>query len=472
MIELPSECERYMISKTNIQLSMDRRVLRQRAVIGVGALSTTGLVFPNGEPMMEAQVQTRDLSKNLYDTLREAVISGTKLVPVVGGLLSYFGALFMPSSAETPEQMWKRLIGMSISDALMRLVQRDLVGLSNVSRLYKTAIETGNNQTILAQSISANTQFTAMVPGFQIKGEETELLPLFAIAATLHLALLRDMVLKGSEIGLSEAHVASYAKEMVDLIRQYSTYVDTYAPLAIDKARRNNPHSSIGLARNMPLSAMLATKTKYQLMVIDFRDTWEGFNPIRFPGKSSIVLNREIYTPIIGWWGRKSGNPDVIPVWTPPRAPLTALEVWHRSQWNTRFIFGFELTYADGSIINSGSKISTFNEVRVGSYIDQVTTQSTAGIFQMNFRSNDGRWTKVGRERDGTAPRQFSSSFPEHRLSSIHSVGQGIGAAAGAVSGCILGFQLINQSGARISPAALEEITPKIAPQLRKWIAE
>lgn len=461
-----------MIIKINTQTPLKRRTLMQQAAIGAGALSTTGFALSNGDPLMQNQVQKSDLAMQLYDTLRESILSGTRLIPAVGGFLSYLGALFIPNSGESPEQMWRRLINSSISDALMRLVQRDLVGLSNVSRLYKTAVETGNNATILAQSIATNTQFTAMLPGFQIKGEETALLPLFAIAATLHLALLRDMVLKGSEIGLSEAHVASYAKEMVSLIQQYSAHVDTYAPLAIEKARRENPHKSVGLARNMPVSAMLIAKTDYQLRVLDFRDTWEGFDPIRFPGKSLIKLDREVYTPIIGWWGRKNGTPNAIPVWRHPSTPLTAIEIWDRAQWRTRFIFGFDLTYADGTEINTGSRISNPHPVRVGNYIDRVKTLSSAGLFQMSFRNNEGRWTKVGRDREDVLDREFDSSFPGHQLSSIHPVGQGINAAERAVSGCILGFQLIHQSGARISAAALDEITPKIAPQLRKWIAE
>lgn len=460
-----------MIGKTNTQIALERRIFMQRAAVGTVGLSTTRLVYPNGDPIKQHQAQASDSPKQFYNDLRDSVLAGANLIPVVGGFLSYLGALFIPNSGESPEQMWRRLIDSKISDALMRLVQQNLVGLSNVSRLYKIAIETGNNASILAQSIAADTQFNAMLPGFKIKGEETALLPLFAIAATLHLALLRDIVLKGLEIGLSEAHVASYAKEMVSLIQQYSAHVDMHAPFAIEKARRENPHKSVGLAQNMPLSAMLIAKTDYQLRVYDLRDTWEGFDPIRFPGKSPIKLDREVYTPIIGWWGRKNGTPNAIPVWRHPSTPLTAIEGWDRAQWRTRFIFGFDLTYADGSVSNIGSRISNPHPVRVGNYIDRVKTLSSAGLFQMSFRNNEGRWTKVGRDREDVLDREFDSSFSGHQLSSIRSMGQGINAAEGAMSGCVLGFQLIHQSAARISPAALEEITPKIAPQLRKWIA-
>ncbi len=419
---------------------------------------------------MQDPVLHDDLGKNIYEAIRESVLIGAHLIPVVGGYLSFLGALFIPSSGESPEQMWRRLIDASISDALRRLVHRDLIGLSEVSRLYKIAIETGNIETILAQSIAANTQFTAMLPGFQIRGEEAALLPLFAIAATLHLALLRDMVLKGRDIGLSDGHVASYANEMVRLIQQYSSYVDAHASHTIDKARRDNKHSTVGLARNMPLSAMLIEKSKYQLEVLDLRDTWAGFDPIRFPGTSRIKLDREVFTPIIGWWGRNSGIPNAIPVWARPSSPLTGLEVWDRSQWRTRFIFGFDAAYQDGSVISSGSRLSNAHRVRVGDYIDRVTAESTGGLYQMRFRSNDGRWTKVGRDRDDVHPRVFDSSFSGHRLSSIRPVGRGIGAAEGAISGCVLGFQLIHQSGAPMSRKALQEIAPKIAPQLLRWL--
>lgn len=455
----------------NVRALLVQRELLQGAVAGEADQSNTGLVDSNGDPFMRSQVSPSRTSENLYDLLRHSVLGGLNLVPVVGGLLSYLSALFIPNIGESPEQMWRRLIETAISDALLRKVQRDLVGLSNVASLYKSAVETGNNQTLLAQSIAANTQFTAMLPGFQLRGEESALLPLFAIAATLHLALLRDMVLKGKEIGLSDAHVAKLASEMILLIAQYSKYVDTYVAAAIDKTRHDNPYKASGPARNMPLLAMLETKAHFQITVIDFRDTWSGFDPIRFPGKSLIKLDREVYTPILGWWSSKEGPPPVvIPTWERPRSPLAALKVWDKSQWRTRFIFGFELNYADGSRLSAGSMTGTVHHVPIGRYIDEVFTQSSAGVFHMSFRS-DGRWKEVGRKAEPLA-RSFRSAFFGHRLSSVRVLGQGGGAAEGAVSGCVLGFQLIDQGGTSISLAAFDAIAPKIAPQLLEWIAK
>ncbi|RAI63133.1 hypothetical protein DOZ80_28965 [Pseudomonas fluorescens] len=422
------------------------------------------------EPSTGVLKSTSGMSGDLYSILRHSILSGLKLVPVAGGFFSYLGALFIPNNEESPEKMWSRLIDSKISEATIKKVQRDLVGLSNVAKLYKNAIENGNNETIREQSIAASTQFTAMVPGFQLSGEESALLPLFAIAATLHLALLRDMALRGKEIGISDAHVATYAKELNILIKQYSDYVDTYVAAAIDKTRRDNPNGSTPQRRNMPLSAMLETKTHYQITVIDFRDTWSGFDPIRFPGKSSIKLNREVFTPILGWWDSNSSAPDVIPDWEPPQTPLQKLKVWDKDQWRTRFIYGFESTYADGSSLISGSKTDIVYEIPVGSYIDEVMTQSTAGVFHISFRS-DGAWKTAGRApSDEIIVREFRSAFPGHRLSSIRSVGTGRMAAEGAVSGCVLGFQLIDQEAPSISIEVFDAIAPKIAPQLLQWM--
>lgn len=461
------------MKKAKFETSSGRRVFIQRAAAGASVLSTAGLVYANDDLPMQDEVRQSGLAGDIYDVLRESILIGAFAVPVIGGFLSFLGASFIPSSGESPEQMWNRLMRARISDALLRLAQRDLVGLSEVSRLYKIAIESGNSDEIRAQSIAANTQFTAMVPGFQVRGEEAALLPLFAIAATLHLALLRDMVLKGRDIGLSDGLVARYTSEMVVLIRRYTIYVDTHASSTIDKARRDNPNSTVGLAQNMPLSAMLIEKTKYQLTVLDLRDTWANLDPIRYPGKSRIKLDREIFTPVIGWLGRKNSRPDVIPVWRRPSSPLSSLEVWDRMQWRTRFIFGFDAMYEDGSVMSSGSRISNSHNVRVGKYINRVTAEATAGVYQMRFRSNDGRWTKVGRDADDDTPiRRFDSSYSGHRLSSIRHVGIGMGAAEGAVRGCVLGFQLIHPSGAPMSREALNSMAPKIAPQVLKWLED
>ncbi|MBK5414732.1 insecticidal delta-endotoxin Cry8Ea1 family protein [Pseudomonas sp. TH31] len=457
----------------NVRASLVRRKLQQGAVAGVVVQSSTGLVDSNGDPLIQSQDSLSSISEQFYDILRHSILGGANLVPVVGGLLSYLGALFIPNIGESPEQMWRRLIEAKISDALMKKVQRDLVGLSDVASLYKNAVAFGNNETIREQSIAANTQFTAMLPGFQLSGEQSALLPLFAIAATLHLALLRDMVLKGKEIGISDAHVASLADGMIALIKRYSEYVDTYVAAAIDKTRRDNPNGTDWKRRNMPLSAMLETKAHYQITVIDLRDTWSGLDPIRFPGKSLIKLDREVYTPVLGWWDSKNRPPEVIPVWERPQSPLEVLKVWDKSQSRTRFIFGFESNYADGSRLSSGSKIDTVYHVPAGRYIDEVVTQVTRGVFHMSFRS-DGHWKGVGKARPSqdSFVHRFRSAFFGHRLSSVRALGKGDRAAEGAVSGCVLGFQLIDQDATSISLAAFDAIAPNIAPQLLEWIAD
>lgn len=463
-----------MINKTNMPSALNRRTVLQSAVAGSAILATTGLVHANGHPLIGSQLGSRDLGADLFEVIRVGIIDGAGRVPIIGGFLSFLGARIIPNPRETPEQMWRRLISASISDALMRIVQRDLIGLTNVANLYKTAIETGNNPTILSQSIAANTTFTSTVPGFQIRGEETSLLPLFAVAASLHLALLRDIVLKGTEIGLSEAHVAEYAKQTTELIKQYSAYVDKHAPVAIERARQNNPHSSVGTRRNLPLTAMLDTKTDYQLKVLDLRDTWKNLDPTHFPEKSTITLDREIYTSIIGWWGRSNAVPDTIPAWNPPKSSLVGLEVWEKAQWRTRFIFGFEMSYEDGTSISNGAKISTAHDVPVGTYIDRVTAESSSGIYQMRFHNSNGHWTTIGpgRHSSDTFDRSFDVSFPGHQLSSIHPVGRGVNSAQGAVSGCVLGFQLIPQFTNPFTDELILELRHKMAPQLHDWIAQ
>jgi hypothetical protein len=458
-------------SMESIRAAVERRELRSKARVDTIIQSKTERVDPNGDPLMGGRASFSKEPEKFYDLLRHSTLGGLNLAPVVGGLMSYLGALFIPNRGESPETMWRRLIKDAVSEALLRKVERDLIGLSNVAREYSTAVATGNQQTILAQSIAANTVFAVMLPGFQLRGEESALLPLFSIAATLHLALVRDMVLKGKDIGMSDAHVARLADQMIGQITQYSTYVDTHVAAAIDKARRDNPNGSVWQRRNMPLSAMLETKARYQITVVDFRDTWRGFDPVRFPGKSSIKLDREVYTPILGWWDSKSRTPDVIPSWKPPQSPLKTLKVWDKNQWRTRFIFGFESEYADGSTLPSGSRVDTVYSIPAEPYIDEVVTQSSKGVFHMSFRSQ-GRWKGVGEADRHELARHFRSAYSGHRLSSVRSVGKGDGAAEGAVSGCVLGFQLIQQEANSISLAAFDVIASKVAPQLVEWIAE
>lgn len=406
----------------------------------------------------------------LADALRDSVLAGLNLVPVAGGFLSYLGALFIPGIGKSQEQMWREYTDQAISDALFRLMQADLIGLSNVARLYGDAVRANDNNALRAQSIAANTQFAALAPRFQLAGEQVRLLPLFAICATMHLSLLRDMTLTGKELGFNAAFIATLNEQLANRIDSYGKYVDQYVPQAIAQTRLDNPHGP-ALRQNQPLSAMLETKTRLQLSVIDLRDTWHAFDAERFPGPSLVKLDREIYTPIAGWWDHHS-TPDHIPEWKAPSSPLRRIDVWERAQWRTRFLSAFSVTYEDGSGLTTGDRTGTQRAVTVpaGHHIKRVQTHASAGVFRTTFTYQNDQSFSIGRDVE-SSERRFSHEYLGHQLSSVRSIGKGRNAAENAVSGCIYGFQLVNKVARPASGETYSRLAEHMPSRLLDWVA-
>lgn len=457
-----------------------RRRLLAATSAGCAAMATAPLLAAARVPgLAGAEPQppraSGEPASDIYAALRQSTLGALYQTPAVGGLLSYLGALLLPVKGKTPEQMWREYTDGRISETVFKLVKADLEGLTGVARLYRDAVASEDSATLHAQSIAANTQFVALLPRFQLQGEEIALLPLFAIAATLHLALLRDIVLKGHSIGFTDASLDTYRNDLTRLIQDYTGHADRFVAAAMARARDDNPDTGLPATRNQPLSAMLATKATLQLSVIDQRDTWYAFDATRFPGPKRVWLVRELFTPIAGWWDLQSKAPDSIPAWESPGFRIDRLEVFVRQQWRTRWLSAFKLHYGDtdGSL-ESGEIWGDRYQLALDPsfWITGVRTHFGAGLAMIELRDTLGRTHRFGRPAESNEP-HVDHAYPGHGLTSIRSVGRArdSGAAKGAVSGCVYGFCLEQPTAATITPALASRIAPVIAPALRDWIA-
>jgi len=408
--------------------------------------------------------------------MRESTLGALYQAPIVGGLLSYIGALILPREGESPEQMWRKYTDKRISETVFELVRADLEGLTSVSRLYRDAVTAQDRPTLHSQSIASNTQFAALIPRFQLESERIALLPLFVTAATLHLALLRDIALKGLDIGFSVESVANYKIELTNRIQSYTRHVDRVVEAAIAKARRDNPNDGTPARRNQPLSAMLAEKARLQLEAMDQRDTWYAFDAARYPNSKSVWLLREIFSPVAGWWDLESRAPapDEIPDWKTPGVRINRAEFWIRSQWRTQWLSAMALRYDQtDKTLQTGEIWGDRDELNIDPsfWLKSVRTTFSAGVAQLMLKTSTGRTLTVGRDAE-TNEVSTESGYANHGLQSMRSVGKGRsdGAAKGAVSGIVYGFALELPGPARIQPGAEARIMPVISPHLRDWV--
>lgn len=413
-------------------------------------------------------------AEGVYGLLRQSTLSALVQAPVVGGILSYLGALILPSRGKTPEQLWREYTDGRIAETVFNQVKADLEGLTGVAQLYRDAVCSGDTNTLHSQSISANTQFTALLPRFRLKNHEIALLPLFAVAATLHLALLRDIVLKGRAIGFTEASLETYRKELSGRILGYSDHVDRSVAAAIEKARVENPDTGIPSTRNQPLSAMLATKADLQLTVIDQRDTWYAFDATRFPEPKRVWLLRELFSPIAGWWDFASKAPQSIPDWKSPGFRPDRIEMFLRSQWHTQWLSAVKIHYGDtDKVIETGEIQGELQPLTIDKsfWLKRAKTTFSAGVARIELTDNRGRTARFGRGAEPNEP-FVHSGYAGHGITSIRSVGKGRsgGAAENAMSGCVFGFCLEIPTASSITRDADSRISAVIAPGLRDWI--
>lgn len=458
-----------------------RRRVMQAALVGSTCLAAGPLLGRQslldawGNPI--SSQETARSSDDALKALREALLAGLNLVPIVGGFLSYLGALFIPGLGRSAEDLWRAIVDERISEALFQLVKADLIGLTGVSQLYANAMRSGDLKVIATQSIAANTQFVAAVPRFMQSGQEVALLPLFVIAASLHLALLRDMALKASDLEFTDAYCREIEQQASSCIALYTAYVDEHVAAVIRRTRLDNPYDwrkEGYYESNKPLTQMLEVKAGLQLNVIDVRDTWYAFDPVSHPAPAQIRLDREVFSPIIGRWRRTEVSPDDLPTWQPPASRLTALGVSSLgSPGGARWLQGIYVRYEDGSEVETGRRgKSDGKQILLSTdayYFKAVNSWYQQGIARLELPYlNEVFWAG---DTPSASDRTSSISYPEHRVSSMRSIGAGRSPADGSIGSMIVGFQLLNQTAMPMSREAYDRVAPNIAPQLLRWIS-
>ncbi len=428
------------------------------------ATVTGGPVYPVDAPLQAGEEG--------WQYIRDAVLASLNLVPVVGGFLSYLGALFIPGAGLSAEQRWQRYTDAVVSRSVFELVKADLLGLSNVAMLYRSAVASQNPAVMLSQSIAANSLFVQVLPRFQLEGQRAALLPLFAVAASLHLALLRDVILGARELGIGGEYLAQLVAQQKSAIADYTAYVDRETQSIYDAVRARPGE---GAASNTPLSQLLERRSQLQVAVLDLRDTWYAFDATLHPDRVTLSVDRELYTGLIGVWDGTGAARDRFPDWTPPQAPLRSIEVTRRRVANIEvgFLDGVRMEYSNGEVLTTGQLAERNAPLRLdaGESITAATTRyrTIQGLVSLELAtSRDRRYKVSGRENNFDI--RVESAFAMHQLSSIRVLGRGR-ASARAAAGCyVLGFQLIERRARGLTLEMLRRVGPTIAPHLLDWI--
>ena len=410
------------------------------------------------------------VSEGLASGLRNVLLAALNLIPVTGGFLSFIGALFIPGVGKSAEQLWREYVDRAISDALFRLVQSDLEGLSAVAELYRQTVDSGDLNAMGVQSIAANTSFVTAMPSFRLPREEIALLPLYTVAATMHLALLRDMALKADNLGFDPAFRRSIETQLSRCIKEYTRYVDTQVAAALANAKADNPNRGTPQTRNQPFAAMLGAKAALQVAVIDIRDTWYAFDAVKYPARVRVRLDREIMC-LAGWWDSHSKAPENIPQYPLPSSTIRSIEFWEHEFARLLYLAGVSLDYADGTRLRTGEIAGkrTTIDLPTSGYINRVSIHYGSAVERVELGLGRNRqWRTVGTRRTQTAPAIVAPA--DHRLSSMRSAGGARWTDGRDDCGYIIGFQLVDQVAQPMPLELFDRIAPNIAPRLLDWV--
>ena len=297
------------------------------------------------------------------NTAMNLIASTLGLIPEVGSLLSGLVYILWPSDQE---DVWDE-----IKDQVQALVQQDLTqlvenleaqtlqGLKASIQDYQDAITSNDPSNISQNWTSAKVDFAQQMPQFQVQGYEVALLPYYAQAVNLHLALLRDGVLHGKDWGWTDDDVAVAAQEMKQVIQGACQWADTtfgqeYGRRTSEFGAAQDAYVQFCNSGNDPVNYPLGYHynvaawnkqndflTWMTLKALDFRNLWPFFTS----GQADAVLHREIYSPAFGssdysplpvrpWWGL---NPPA------PTQPLSTIDVFVADRVN-----GVRLNYPSG----------------------------------------------------------------------------------------------------------------------------
>ncbi|MCS6326921.1 MAG: hypothetical protein H8K06_07535 [Nitrospira sp.] len=355
------------------------------------------------------------------NTAMNVIASALGMVPEVGSLLSGLVYILWPSEQE---DVWDE-----IKDQVQALVQQDLTqlvenleaqtlkGLKGSIQDYQDAITTKDPSNISQNWTSAKLNFVQQMPQFQTQGYEVALLPYYAQAVNLYLALLRDGVLHGTDWGWTDADVAVATKEMNQFIQDACQWVDTtfgreYGRRTSEFGAAQDAYVQFCNSGNDPINYSLGYHynvtawndqnnflTWMTLKVLDFRNLW----PFCTSGQADAVLHREIYSAVCGssdyspipvrpWWRL---NPPA------PIQPLSTIEVFAGDR-----IDGVRLAYPPGGgpggqtqVVGGALTGDTHATLAIGAnplVAVSVSFGDIVGALQFDFL--DGTFRNIGRD--------------------------------------------------------------------------
>ncbi|MED3090056.1 insecticidal delta-endotoxin Cry8Ea1 family protein, partial [Bacillus toyonensis] len=276
----------------------------------------------------------RDTSTTVRDALATTAGIITALLSVsnpaaaaTAGIITILIPQLWPSGSD--EVTWEKfmaaaeiLIQKQITEAVRNKALTELEGVYRTIRLYQLAAERWNQnkndpqaqESIRTQFRATNTIIEFAMPSFRVAGFEVPLLNVYAEAANLQLALLRDAVKFGRDWGLPQDEVDDiYSEQLLPRIAEHTDHCVTYFNRGLEEAKKLKAnlndyarypwaqyinHSKIQGIENWNL--FNDYRRNMTILVLDLVALWPTYDPRRYSMVTKSELTRELYTSVRG----------------------------------------------------------------------------------------------------------------------------------------------------------------------------
>nr|UOF75556.1 cry1B-like protein [Bacillus thuringiensis] len=232
-------------------------------------------------------------------------ILGVLGVPFAGQLASFYSFLvgeLWPRGRDQWEiflEHVEQLINQQITENARNTALARLQGLGDSFRAYQQSLEdwlenrddARTRSVLYIQYIALELDFLNAMPLFAIRNQEVPLLMVYAQAANLHLLLLRDASLFGSEFGLTSQEIQRYYERQVERTRDYSDYCVEWYNTGLNSLRGTNAASWVRYNQ---------FRRDLTLGVLDLVALFPSYDTRTYPINTSAQLTREVYTDAIG----------------------------------------------------------------------------------------------------------------------------------------------------------------------------
>ncbi|MEB8649973.1 insecticidal delta-endotoxin Cry8Ea1 family protein [Bacillus cereus] len=239
-------------------------------------------------------------------------ILGVLGVPFAGQIASFYSFLvgeLWPRGRDPWEiflEHVEQLIRQQVTENTRDTALARLQGLGNSFRAYQQSLEdwlenrddARTRSVLYTQYIALELDFLNAMPLFAIRNQEVPLLMVYAQAANLHLLLLRDASLFGSEFGLTSQEIQRYYERQVEKTREYSDYCARWYNTGLNNLRGTNAESWLRYNQ---------FRRDLTLGVLDLVALFPSYDTRVYPMNTSAQLTREIYTDPIGRTNAPSG---------------------------------------------------------------------------------------------------------------------------------------------------------------------